>query len=172
MSIKDAVPATHHDLLDAPGVTAFVTIDAQGRPQTTAIWYLVDEDGELKTTVLLTTQYLDEADQLADRIAVIDHGRVIAAGTRGELKTSVDSSRQKFKNASANPNISFFFVDPANPFHTLEIRGTAEIEKDTDDFAFLERLVKKYDATSDFILSTGRDRHVLTIKPWRVVTNG
>src|SRR5690606_16649430 len=41
------------------------------------------------TTVLLTTQYLEEADQLADRIAVIDHGRVIAEGTSAELKASV-----------------------------------------------------------------------------------
>ena len=41
------------------------------------------------TTVLLTTQYLDEADQLADRIAVIDHGKVIAEGANGELKASV-----------------------------------------------------------------------------------
>jgi ABC-2 type transport system ATP-binding protein len=41
------------------------------------------------TTVLLTTQYLDEADQLADRIAIIDHGKVIAEGTSGELKASV-----------------------------------------------------------------------------------
>jgi oleandomycin transport system ATP-binding protein len=41
------------------------------------------------TTVLLTTQYLDEADQLADEIVVIDHGKVIAAGTSRDLKTRV-----------------------------------------------------------------------------------
>ena len=41
------------------------------------------------TTVLLTTQYLDEADKLAGRIAVIDQGRVIAEGTSGDLKASV-----------------------------------------------------------------------------------
>lgn len=40
------------------------------------------------TTLLLTTQYLDEADQLADHIAVIDMGRVIASGTADELKTA------------------------------------------------------------------------------------
>lgn len=44
------------------------------------------------STVVLTTQYLDEADQLADRIAVIDRGRVVAEGTGDELKTSVGES--------------------------------------------------------------------------------
>lgn len=44
------------------------------------------------STVLLTTQYLDEADQLADRVAVIDRGRKVADGTPDELKTSVGSS--------------------------------------------------------------------------------
>ncbi|HET6165498.1 MAG TPA: ATP-binding cassette domain-containing protein [Marmoricola sp.] len=53
------------------------------------VWDVVRRIVADGTTVLLTTQYLDEADQLADRIAVVDHGRVIASGTRGQLKTSV-----------------------------------------------------------------------------------
>ncbi len=53
------------------------------------VWELVREIVRAGTTVLLTTQYLDEADRLADRIAVIDHGRVVAEGTSGRLKASV-----------------------------------------------------------------------------------
>jgi ABC-2 type transport system ATP-binding protein len=57
------------------------------------MWDIVRELVADGTTLLLTTQYLDEADQLADRIAVIDGGRVIAEGTPTELKASVGGQR-------------------------------------------------------------------------------
>jgi ABC-2 type transport system ATP-binding protein len=53
------------------------------------MWQLIRELGEAGTTLLLTTQYLDEADQLAHNIAVVDQGKVIAWGTPDELKTQV-----------------------------------------------------------------------------------
>jgi ABC-2 type transport system ATP-binding protein len=56
------------------------------------IWDLIRGLVSKGTTVLLTTQYLDEADQLADRIAVIDRGKVIAEGTSNELKASIGAN--------------------------------------------------------------------------------
>ena len=61
-------------------------LDPRSRNQ---VWDIIRALVGQGTTVLLCTQYLDEADQLAKRIAVIDHGRVIAEGTPGQLKTSV-----------------------------------------------------------------------------------
>ncbi|MFI6516998.1 ATP-binding cassette domain-containing protein [Spirillospora sp. NPDC050679] len=63
-------------------------LDPHSRNQ---VWDIVRSLVAADTTVLLTTQYLDEADQLADRITVIAQGRMIAEGTPGELKASVGS---------------------------------------------------------------------------------
>jgi ABC-2 type transport system ATP-binding protein len=71
-------------------------------------------------TVLLTTQYLDEADQLADRISVVDHGRVIAEGTPSELKATAGQRRLVVRLSDARPGA----VDALRPFTTATPTST------------------------------------------------
>ncbi|RSS76852.1 ATP-binding cassette domain-containing protein [Streptomyces sp. WAC06614] len=66
-----------------------------------ALWEMIKEQVDNGVTVLLTTQYLEEADQLADRIAVIDKGVVIADGTPDELKREVGGERLEVSVSSA-----------------------------------------------------------------------
>jgi ABC-2 type transport system ATP-binding protein len=60
------------------------------------VWRAVKELAEQGTTVLLTTQYLDEAEQLADRIAILHEGRIIVNGTLAELKRLLPPAKVEY----------------------------------------------------------------------------
>jgi ABC-2 type transport system ATP-binding protein len=66
------------------------------------MWQIIRELVGSGLTVLLTTQYLDEADQLADRVAVLDHGRLVAEGTPAELKRRIPGGHARLHFASAD----------------------------------------------------------------------
>src|SRR5687767_5572380 len=93
-------------------------LDPRSRNQ---VWDIIRALVEEGTTILLCTQYLDEADQLAEGIAVIDQGRVIAEGTPGQLKASVGSGALRVR-----------LLDPvqrADAAHVLERElGTVHLE--------------------------------------------
>jgi daunorubicin resistance ABC transporter ATP-binding subunit len=74
-------------------------LDPRGR---LGLWRLLGELTGTGTSVLLTTQYLEEADRLADTIAVLDQGRVIAAGTAEQLKTQVGGDRLELRPATGS----------------------------------------------------------------------
>jgi ABC-2 type transport system ATP-binding protein len=85
------------------------------------VWELIAELVRGGTTTLLTTQYLDEADELADQIAVIDHGRVIARGTSAELKRQIGGDHVTVKLVDA--------ADAERAIAALEARASAEITR-------------------------------------------
>jgi ABC-2 type transport system ATP-binding protein len=73
-------------------------LDPRGRQ---AMWGVITGLAGSGVTVFLTTQYLEEADRLADRIALIDGGRVVAEGTAAELKQKVADQRLELELADA-----------------------------------------------------------------------
>ena len=68
-----------------------------------ALWEVIRSLADAGTTVLLTTQYLEEADALADRIAVLDGGRIVASGTVPELKAAVGGIRVEVLDEAERP---------------------------------------------------------------------
>jgi PPOX class probable F420-dependent enzyme len=128
---KIDVPDTHTDLLDNPHTSVLTTIGADGLPQSTAVWYLVDHDGV--------------------------------------LKTSITTDRQKYKNLARNPKATLFIADPANPYHTLEVRATIELSPDPDK-TLLPKFAERYNTPIE-MLDTPGDRVIATFTPVRVVAH-
>ena len=108
-SVPDSItiPASHRALAEAPGVAALTTLGADGYPQSTAIWFLLDGD---------------------------------------VIRTSLHTSRQKYRNLVRHPQATLFLIDPANPFRTLEVRADVTLAEDSD-LSLLQRLLAHYGQT-------------------------
>jgi len=91
-------------------------LDPRGRRD---MWQIIRELVAGGVTVFLTTQYLEEADQLADRIAVLDHGRIVAEGTPDELKRLVPGG-----------SISLRFADAPTLAHAASVLGATDRDDD------------------------------------------
>jgi PPOX class probable F420-dependent enzyme len=127
------IPESHQDLVSTAGrVGTLSTVGADGTPQVTALWYLLDGD---------------------------------------VVRMSAVSSRQKTKNVLAHPQATMFFIDPSNPYRTLELRGTVSVEEDAD-LAFLGRLLGNYGTDLDSFPGEKEDRLVLTLTPTHETTYG
>jgi PPOX class probable F420-dependent enzyme len=120
-------PESHRDLLDGQ-VASLATIDREGFPQVTGVWFLLDD---------------------------------------GEIKLSLNTSRQKTKNLTERPECSLFLLDLANPYRYLEVRGRARIEPD-DDYVFARKVGAKYDADLKVHDGPGDSRVVVTIEPVKI----
>ena len=98
-----------------------------------AMWSIIKKLMENGTTILLTTQYLDEADQLADKIVVIDGGKVIAEGTSSELKSKIGNDRLQltFKDAQTFAKAKNLLAKDIVETNEKEFSFTTVI-KDTD----------------------------------------
>lgn len=137
-----------------------------------AMWEIINRLKENGTTILLTTQYLEEADQLADRIVVIDGGKVIAEGTAKELKAKVGkdhleltfADQKAYKLAKQALGERIIESNPKNLTHTVIIHDTnVDVRKTLDVLSDVKAAIASmavYKPTLDdvFLSLTGKQK--------------
>jgi ABC-2 type transport system ATP-binding protein len=137
-----------------------------------AMWEIIKNLLAGGTTILLTTQYLDEADQLADRIVVIDGGKVIAEGTPSELKSKVGNDRleltlhdaESFRRAVNELGQDVIDSDPKEFTATVVIKDTnSDVRRALDmlaqaDIAVRSLAVHKPTLDDVFLSLTGKQK--------------
>jgi PPOX class probable F420-dependent enzyme len=127
------IPESHADFFTRPNTAVLTTVGKDGLPQSTAVWYVVDDDGALKTSIL--------------------------------------TSRQKYKNLARHPKASLFVLDPTNPYRSVEVRATVELTPDPDK-TLLPKFAAHYGVPVEALEQSGDDRAIATLSPVRVIVNG
>jgi len=116
-------------------------LDPQGR---IAMWEIIKDLSQTGVTVFLTTQYLDEADQLADQIAILNDGKIVAEGTAAELKKLIPHGhielgfRDEKEVQLARDILDKYNAYPGKGNQTLTIATDGSIKQITDILNLLE----------------------------------